>query len=60
MTMSKLFRGGFRRYSALEARLVLEEIGGYAGTRKSSYTEADVPRLIKEVRREKPARVTRN
>jgi hypothetical protein len=59
MTMSKLFREGFRRYSARQARLVLEEIGEYAATRKSSYTEADVMRLIKKVRRAKPIRVTR-
>jgi CopG family transcriptional regulator/antitoxin EndoAI len=55
-TMSELFREAFRSYYAQQARRTLEDIGEYAATRNPGYTEADVPRLIKEVRRDKPAR----
>jgi CopG family transcriptional regulator / antitoxin EndoAI len=55
-TMSELFREAFRSYYAQEARRTLEEIGEYAASRNSGYAEADVPRLIKQVRRGKPAR----
>jgi len=55
-TMSELFREAFRTYYAQQARRSLEEIGGYAASRNPGYSEADVPRLIKEVRRAKPAR----
>lgn len=55
-TMSELFREAFRSYYAQQARRTLEEIGEYAASRNPGYTEADVPRLIKEVRSEKPAR----
>jgi len=55
-TMSELFREAFRTYCAQQARRALEEIGEYAASRNSGFTEADVPRLIKEVRRDKPAR----
>jgi CopG family transcriptional regulator/antitoxin EndoAI len=55
-TMSELFREAFRSYYAQQARRTLEEIGEYAASRNSGYTEADVPRLIKEVRRDKRAR----
>jgi hypothetical protein len=55
-TMSELFREAFRSYYAQQARRTLEEIGEYASSRNPGYTEADVPRLIKEVRRDKPAR----
>jgi hypothetical protein len=37
--------------------MTLEEIGEYAAKRNpGGYTEADVPRLVKEVRSEKPSR----
>ena len=56
-TMSELFREAFRTYSALQARRTLDEMGEYAASRNpNGYTEADVPRLIKEVRSEKPRR----
>jgi len=55
-TMSELFREAFRTYYAQQARRALEEIGEYAAGRNPGFTEADVPRLIKEVRRDKPAR----
>ncbi len=56
-TMSELFREAFRTYSAQQARTTLNELGEYAaGRNPKSYTEADVPRLIKEVRVEKPRR----
>ena len=57
-TMSELFREAFRSYYAQQARRVLEDIGEYAASRNSGYTEADVPRLIKQVRGEKAARRT--
>jgi hypothetical protein len=59
MRMSNRFCEGLRCYSARGARRVLEQIGEYAASRKSTYTQADVPRLMKEVRREKPSRVAR-
>jgi CopG family transcriptional regulator/antitoxin EndoAI len=55
-SMSELFREAFRTYYAQQARRALEEIGEYAVSRNPGYTEADVPRLIKEVRGGKPAR----
>jgi CopG family transcriptional regulator/antitoxin EndoAI len=55
-TMSELFREAFRSYYAQQARRTLEEIGDYAASRNPGYIEADVPRLIKEVRRAQPAR----
>jgi len=56
-TMSELFREAFRTYSAQQARTTLAELGEYAaGLNPKSYTEADVSRLIKEVRAEKPRR----
>jgi CopG family transcriptional regulator/antitoxin EndoAI len=56
-TMSELFREAFRTYSALQARTTLNELGEYAaGRNPKGYTEADVPRLIKEVRADKPRR----
>jgi hypothetical protein len=54
--MSELFREAFRAYYALQARRTLEEIGEYAISRNPGYTEADVPRLIREVRSARPAR----
>jgi hypothetical protein len=55
--MSELFREAFRTYSAQQARTTLAELGEYAtGHNPKGYTEADVPRLIKEVRSEKPRR----
>ena len=55
-TMSELFREAFRTYYAQQSREILEEIGEYANGRNPGYTEADVPRLIQEVRSETPAR----
>ena len=55
-TMSELFREAFRSYYAQQARRALEEIGEYAASRNPGYTEAEVPRLIKEVRGVKPVR----
>jgi predicted transcriptional regulator len=56
-TMSELFREAFRTYSAQQARTTLDELGEYAaGRNPKGYTEADVPRLIREVRAEKPRR----
>jgi CopG family transcriptional regulator/antitoxin EndoAI len=56
-TMSELFREAFRTYSQLQARRTLDELGEYAADRNpKGYTEADVPRLVKEVRAEKPRR----
>jgi predicted DNA-binding protein len=55
-TMSELFREAFRSYYAQQARRTLEEIGEYAESRNPGYSEADVPRLIKEVREAKRAR----
>jgi CopG family transcriptional regulator/antitoxin EndoAI len=54
-TMSELFREAFRAYYAQQARKTLEEIGEYAAHQNpSGYSDADVPRLIKEVRSEEP------
>ena len=56
-TMSELFREAFRTDSAQQARTKLDELGEYAaGRNPKGYTEADVPRLIQEVRAEKPRR----
>jgi predicted transcriptional regulator len=56
-TMSELFREAFRTYSAQQARRTLHELGEYAeGRNPRGYTEADVPRLIQQVRAEKPRR----
>jgi hypothetical protein len=55
--MSELFREAFRAYAAEQARKTLDELGEYAaGRNPRGYTEADVPRLIREVRAEKPRR----
>jgi CopG family transcriptional regulator/antitoxin EndoAI len=52
-TMSELFREAFRAYYAQDVHKMLEEIQAYAATRNpAGYTEADIPRLIKEVRAE--------
>jgi|SRR5208283_1582752 len=56
-TMSELFREAFRTYSAQQAQRTLDELGDYAaGRNPNGYTEADVPRLINEVRAQKPRR----
>lgn len=56
-TMSELFREAFRTYSAQRSRTTLDELGEYAaGRNPKGYTEADVPRLVKEARSEKPRR----
>ncbi len=56
-TMSELFREAFRTYSAQQARLTLDELGEYAAAHNpKGYTEADVTRLIQEVRSRKPRR----
>jgi hypothetical protein len=54
--MSELFREAFRIYYAQQACISLQEIGEYADSRNSGYAEADIPRLIQEVRSERPAR----
>jgi len=52
-TMSELFREAFRNYYGQHVREMLDEAVAYAGTRNPrGYTEADVPRLIQEVRAE--------
>ena len=54
-TMSELFREAFRTYSVQQARRTLDELGEYAeGRNPKGYAEADVPRLIQQVRAEKP------
>jgi CopG family transcriptional regulator/antitoxin EndoAI len=55
-TMSELFREAFRAYYAQQARRTLEEIGEYAASRNPGYSEADVPRLIKEIRKDARSR----
>ena len=57
-SMSELFREAFRCYYAEDARKSLMEIGEYAQTRNPGYSEADLPRLIKEVRQDKRPRRT--
>jgi predicted DNA-binding protein len=55
-TMSELFREAFRAYYGQQARSALAEIGDYAESRNPrGYSEADIPRLIKEVRAKKKA-----
>lgn len=55
--MSELFREAFRTYYAQQAKMALEEIGEYAAKHNPRrYTQSDVPRLIKEVRAQEPAR----
>jgi hypothetical protein len=59
--MSELFREAFRTYSAQQARTTLDELReDAAGRNPKGYTEADGPRLIKEVRAEKPRRRMRS
>jgi predicted transcriptional regulator len=56
-TMSELFREAFRTYSAQLARRTLDDLGEYAAGRNlKGYAEADMPRLVKEARSEKPRR----
>jgi predicted DNA-binding protein len=56
-TMSELFREAFRAYYTQQARQTLEEINQYAATRNpEAYTEADIPRLIREMRTETTSR----
>ena len=55
-TTSKLFGEAFRSYYAQPARHTTAEIGEYAAMRNPGYTENDGPRLIREVRRDKPGR----
>jgi CopG family transcriptional regulator/antitoxin EndoAI len=56
-TMSELFREAFRNYYARQTQELFDEAAAYAASRNPhGYTEADVPRLIKEVRASKPAR----
>jgi hypothetical protein len=55
--MSERFREAFRAHSAQRARRALDDLGEYAeGCNTKDYTTADVPRLIKDVRTEKPPR----
>jgi metal-responsive CopG/Arc/MetJ family transcriptional regulator len=56
-TMSELFREAFRTYYAQHTKMILTEIGEYAASRNPRrYTEADVPRIIKEVRAQRRTR----
>jgi CopG family transcriptional regulator/antitoxin EndoAI len=55
-SMSELFREAFRTYYAQDARRSLTQIGEYAEARNPGYSESDVPRLIAEVRADKPSR----
>jgi predicted DNA-binding protein len=57
-SMSELFREAFRCYYADDARKKLMEIGEYAQAHNPGYSEAGLPRLIKEVRSDKPPRRT--
>lgn len=55
-TMSELVRESFRTYEAQQIRKRLEAGHEYAGKRNSRrYTEADIPRLIQETRKEMAA-----
>jgi Arc/MetJ-type ribon-helix-helix transcriptional regulator len=50
---SEVLREAFRMYYAQDVKRILDEFGEYAKTRNPhGYTEADVPRLVKEVRAE--------
>ncbi len=56
-TMSELFREAFRNYYARQTHELFDEAAAYAATRNpQGYTEADVPRLINEVRASNPVR----
>jgi CopG family transcriptional regulator/antitoxin EndoAI len=55
-SMSELFREAFRSYYAQDARRTLMELGEYAEARNPGYSQSDVPRLIQEVRANKPSR----
>ena len=52
-TIRALLRETLRNYYAQDARRALLEIGEYAESRNSLYAEAEVPRLIQEMRDEK-------
>lgn len=55
-TMSELFREAFRTYYGNIVDGWFKELNGYAATRNPhGYTEAEIPRLIKEVRAEMAA-----
>jgi CopG family transcriptional regulator/antitoxin EndoAI len=55
-TMSELFREALRRYEQQRSFETLDDIRQYAATRNpQGHTEADVPRLIREVREEMAA-----
>jgi len=55
-TMSELFRETFRAYYAREVDTWFQELAEFATTHNPhGYTEADIPRLIKEVRAEEAA-----
>jgi predicted DNA-binding protein len=52
-TVSELFREAFRAYDERQVGKFIDEMGEYARTRNlQGYTEADIPRLIDEVRAE--------
>jgi len=56
-TLSELFREAFRSYRAQRMRQILRESQAeFQKNNPMGYTEADVPRLIKEHRAEKRAR----
>ena len=51
--LSELFREAFRAYDERQVGKFIDEMGEYARTRNlQGYTEADIPRLIDEVRAE--------
>lgn len=55
-TMSELVRESFRAYTAQQIRQRLETGHNYAkGCNSHRYKEADVPRLVEEVRKEAAA-----
>ncbi|MGD0628742.1 MAG: ribbon-helix-helix protein, CopG family [Terracidiphilus sp.] len=52
-TISELFREAFRVYDERQVAKFIDEMGEYPKTRNPhGYTEADIPRLIDEVRAE--------
>lgn len=52
-TMSELMREAFRAYNERQVAKFIDDMGEYAKSRNPhEYTEADIPRLIDEVRAE--------
>ena len=57
-TLNELFGEALDAYYAQHALRTLKDIGEYAASLNSGYTETDVPRLIAEVRAEEAAEQT--